>query len=94
MRSIRLALISARVLSLFLCLLAGCGYPGLQAVDTDSGTFSDDLNLSTGKYQRRFLIHIPKAYPNSWFTDVLGQKLRSNALLKHWSDILQWINVA
>jgi polyhydroxybutyrate depolymerase len=62
MRSIPLALISARVWGLFLCLLAGCAYPGFQAIDTDSGTFSDDLNLSTGKYQRRFLMHIPKGY--------------------------------
>ena len=34
-----------------------------------------------------------RAYPNRWFTEVLGQKLRSNALLKHWFDVRQWINV-
>lgn len=36
---------------------------------------------------------VHRAYPNRWFTDVVGQKLRSNALLKHWFDIRQWINV-
>jgi group II intron reverse transcriptase/maturase len=35
-----------------------------------------------------------RAYPNRWFTEVLGQKLRSNALLKHWFDVGKWINVA
>ena len=34
-----------------------------------------------------------KAYPNRWFIDVLGQRLRSNTLLKHWFDVRQWIKV-
>lgn len=34
------------------------------------------------------------AYPNRWFTDVLGQRLRSNAKLKHWFEIRRWIRVA
>ena len=34
-----------------------------------------------------------RAYPNRWITEVLGQKLRSNALLKHWFDVGQWINL-
>lgn len=40
---------------------------------------------------RTWALH--RAYPNRWFTEVLGQKLRSNALLKHWCDVRQWINV-
>jgi RNA-directed DNA polymerase len=40
---------------------------------------------------RTWALH--RAYPNRWFTEVLGQKLRSNALLKHWFDVRQWINV-
>ena len=35
-----------------------------------------------------------EAYPNRWFTDVVGQKLRSNARLKHWFGIRRWIRVA
>jgi len=38
---------------------------------------------------RTWALH--KVYPNRWFTDVLGQKLRSNALLKHWFDVREWI---
>lgn len=34
-----------------------------------------------------------KAYPNRWFTVVLGQKLRSKALLKHWFSVRQWPKV-
>lgn len=34
-----------------------------------------------------------KAYPNRWFTDVIGQQLRSNAKLKHWFGIRKWISV-
>lgn len=34
-----------------------------------------------------------KAYPNRWFTDVLGQQIRSNAKLKHWFGVRKWISV-
>lgn len=34
-----------------------------------------------------------KAYPNRWFTDVLGQQLRSTAKLKHWFGLRKWIRV-
>jgi hypothetical protein len=36
---------------------------------------------------RTWALH--KAYRSRWFTDVLGQKLRSYALLKHWFDVRQ-----
>ncbi len=36
---------------------------------------------------------LPKAYPNRWFTGALGQKLRSDSLLKHWFHLRQWIRV-
>ncbi len=35
-----------------------------------------------------------KAYPNRWFTDVMGLQIRSNAKLKHWFGIRKWISVA
>jgi len=38
---------------------------------------------------RTYALH--KAYPNQWFTDVLGQWLRSTGLLKHWFDVGRWI---
>jgi group II intron reverse transcriptase/maturase len=34
-----------------------------------------------------------RAYPNRWFTDVLGQQLRSTAKLKHWFGLRKWIRV-
>ena len=50
---------------LFLCVLAGCAYPGTKPDGMDSGTFRDDLNLHTGSYQRRFLLHLPAGYSGS-----------------------------
>lgn len=40
---------------------------------------------------RTFAMH--KAYPISWFTDILGQWLRSNSLLKHWFEVGKWIRL-
>jgi polyhydroxybutyrate depolymerase len=62
MRSITISLIIARTLLLALCFLAGCAYPGPRTAGPDSVTFRDDLNLYTGKYQRRFLLYIPEGY--------------------------------
>jgi polyhydroxybutyrate depolymerase len=50
---------------LLLSLLAGCAYPGTKSAGMNSGTFRDDLNLRTGTYQRRFLLHIPVGYTGS-----------------------------
>jgi RNA-directed DNA polymerase len=46
---------------------------------------------NNGRWALSWTNALHKAYPNLWFTDVLGQKLRSNALLKHWFDVRQWI---
>lgn len=35
-----------------------------------------------------------KAFPNRWFTDVLGQWLRSTGLLKHWFGVHRWIRLS
>jgi group II intron reverse transcriptase/maturase len=48
---------------------------------------------NNGRWALSWTNALHKAYPNRWFTEVLGQKLRSNALLKHWFDVRQWINV-
>lgn len=40
---------------------------------------------------RTFALH--KAYPTRWFTDVVGQRLRSTAMLKHWFDVGKWIRL-
>jgi group II intron reverse transcriptase/maturase len=47
-----------------------------------------------GKWALSWTKALHKAYPNRWFTDVLGQRLRSNAKLKHWFGIRRWIRVA
>lgn len=33
------------------------------------------------------------AYPNRWFIDQFGQRIRSNDKLKHWLPLNQWIKV-
>lgn len=50
---------------MFLWMLAGCAYPGPKPDGANSGTFRDELNLRTGTYQRRFLLHIPVGYTGS-----------------------------
>ena len=46
-----------------------------------------------GRWALSWTKALHKAYPNRWFTDVLGQRLRSNAKLKHWFGISRWIRV-
>lgn len=48
---------------------------------------------NNGRWVLSRTLALHKAYPNHWFTEVLGQKLRSDALLKHWFDVRQWIRV-
>jgi len=50
------------VRALFLCLLVGCTVLNHNTTRLNSGTFRDDLNLRTGKYQRHFILHIPEGY--------------------------------
>lgn len=47
-----------------------------------------------GRWALSWTKALHKAYPNRWFTDVLGQRLRSNVKLKHWFGIRRWIRVA
>lgn len=47
-----------------------------------------------GRWALSWTEALHKAYPNRWFTNVLGQRIRSNAMLKHWFGIRRWIWVA
>jgi hypothetical protein len=48
---------------------------------------------NNGRWVLSRTLALHRAYPTRWFTEVLGQKLRSDALLKHWFDVRQWIRV-
>lgn len=37
---------------------------------------------------------LSKAYPNAWFTRVMGQAIRSDRELPHWFDVSKWISLA
>jgi len=37
---------------------------------------------------------VTKAYPNGWFTAVMGQAIRSNRKLPHWFGVDRWIRLA
>ena len=37
---------------------------------------------------------LSKAYPNAWFTGVMGQAIRSDRQLPHWFDVSKWIRLA
>ncbi len=50
------------------------------------------LNHGRWALSRTGALH--KAYPNRWFTDVMGLQIRSNAKLKHWLGVRKWIRVA
>ncbi|WP_153306622.1 group II intron reverse transcriptase/maturase [Desulfogranum japonicum] len=49
---------------------------------------------NNGRWALSWTKALHKAYPNRWFTDVLGQQLRSNARLKHWFGIYRWVQIA
>ena len=36
---------------------------------------------------------VTRAYPNSWFINLLGQEIRSDRKLAHWFDVSQWIRL-
>jgi len=46
-----------------------------------------------GRWALSWTEALHKAFPNRWFTDALGQRLRSNAKLKHWFNVHRWIRV-
>jgi RNA-directed DNA polymerase len=37
---------------------------------------------------------LEQAYPNKWFIETLGQKVKSTSKLPHWYDIKIWIKLA
>ncbi len=51
-----------RILTLLLCVAAGCVGLRHHTNRRESGTFKDDLNLHTGGYSRHFNFHIPLGY--------------------------------
>lgn len=51
------------------------------------------VQSNRGRWALSWTKALHKAYPNRWFTDVLGQRLRSNAKLKHWFSVYRWIRV-
>jgi len=48
---------------------------------------------NNGRWALSWTKALHKAYPNRWFINVLGQKIRSNAMLKHWFGIRRWIRI-
>jgi len=51
------------------------------------------VQSNRGRWALSWTEALHRAYPNRWFTDVLGQRLRSNGMLKHWFGIRRWIRV-
>jgi hypothetical protein len=49
---------------------------------------------NNGRWALSWTEALHKAYPNRWFINVLGQKIRSNAMLKHWFGVRRWIRIA
>ena len=49
---------------------------------------------NNGRWALSWTEALHKAYPNRWFINVLGQKIRSNAMLKHWFSVRRWIRIA
>lgn len=37
---------------------------------------------------------VTRAYPNSWFINLMGQEIRSDRQLAHWFEVSQWIRLA
>ena len=37
---------------------------------------------------------VTRAYPNSWFINLKGQKVRSDQKMAHWFDVSQWVRLA
>ena len=57
------------------------------------GLASKTVYSNNGRWvlSRTFALHL--AYPNRWFIDQFGQRIRSNDKLKHWFPLTQWIKV-
>ena len=39
-------------------------------------------------------VALSKAYPNDWFTGVMGQVVRSDKAMPHWFDVNRWVRLA
>jgi RNA-directed DNA polymerase len=37
---------------------------------------------------------LTRVYPNSWFINLKGQKVRSDQKMAHWFDVSQWVRLA
>ena len=57
------------------------------------GLASKTVYSNNGRWvlSRTFALHL--AYPNRWFIDQFGQRIRSKDKLKHWFPLDQWIRV-
>ena len=48
------------------------------------GSLAKTVFLNHGRWMLSRTGAMHKAYPNRWFTEVMGQQIRSNAKLKYW----------
>ncbi len=46
-----------------------------------------------GRWALSNTLAVTKAYPNDWFTAVMGQAIRSDRKLRHWFDVARWIRL-
>lgn len=46
-----------------------------------------------GRWVLSNTIAMTKAYPNAWFTQVMGQRIRSNEEYPHWFDVHLWVRL-
>ncbi len=51
------------------------------------------VQSNPGRWALSWTKALHMAYPNRWISDVLGQRLKSNAMLKHWLGVRRWIRV-
>jgi group II intron reverse transcriptase/maturase len=62
------------------------GVPRRQAANT---VFSQDKRWALSNARA-----VTRAYPNSWFINLMGQEIRSDRKLAHWFDVSRWIRLA
>ena len=62
------------------------GVPRKQAA---KATFANDKRWSLSNARA-----VTRAYPNSWFINLMGQEIRSDRQMAHWFDVSQWIRLA
>ena len=62
------------------------GVPRKQAA---KATFANDKRWSLSNARA-----VTRAYPNSWFINLMGQEIRSDRQMAHWFEVSQWIRLA